>query len=190
MAIEQDPATYDKQLMRRITEGDEDSLHLLYSMYGPKMYSYAYSLLQDYDLADEVVQDCLVVVWQRSSDYRGQGRLIAWLLAIIHHKSISWLRKSRPIPLDDMRNDPVSSDMTPPHVAESREKNRIIQQVLQKLSPDHRMVIQLVFYQRLTLVETANVIRCPLGTVKSRLAFAKQILKGVLTRAGFQAEDV
>jgi RNA polymerase sigma-70 factor (ECF subfamily) len=189
MVIELDSFNEDRQIMQRITDRDNESLRELYSLYGRKMYAYAFSLLQDPDLADEVVQDCLVVAWQKASDYRGQGRLIAWLLGIIHHKSISLLRRSSPIPLDEIPDDPASPDLTPPQEAESREKTQLIQQVLQKLSPDHQMVIQLVFFQHLTLSETSKVIRCPVGTVKSRLAYAKQMLKGALTRAGFQPED-
>jgi RNA polymerase sigma-70 factor (ECF subfamily) len=55
---------------------------------------------------------------------------------------------------------------------------------------DHRAVLELVFYQGLSLQETAEVCGVPLGTVKSRLNYAKASLRGVLNRAGLSSEDV
>jgi len=176
--------------MKRIASREEDSLHDLYSRYGQKMYAYAMSILRDSDQAEDVLQECLVVAWQKASQYHGQGRLIAWLLGIIHHKSVSLLRRSSAISLDVISNEPESPDPTPTQESEHREKSQIIQSVLQTLSGDHRMVIQLVFYQHLSMDETAKILGCPVGTVKSRLNYAKQMLRGVLSRAGFQPEDL
>ncbi len=176
--------------MKQIASREEESLHELYSRYGQKMYAYAMSILHDPDRAEDVLQECLVVAWQKASQFHGQSRLIAWLLGIIHHKSVSLLRRSSAISLDEISNEPTSSAPTPSQQAESREKSQIVQHVLQTLSPEHRMVIQLVFYQHLSMDESAKIMGCPVGTVKSRLNYAKQMLRGSLTRAGFQPEDL
>lgn len=176
--------------MKRIASHEEESLHILYSLYGQKMYAYAISILHDPDQAEDVLQECLVVAWQKASQYHGQGRLIAWLLGIIHHKSVSLLRRASAVSLDEVSDEPTSPEPSPPHQAEYREKSQIIQHVLQTLSPEHRMVLQLVFYQHLSMDESAKILKCPVGTVKSRLNYAKQMLRGSLTRAGFQPEDL
>ena len=61
---------------------------------------------------------------------------------------------------------------------------------LGELSVEHRSVLELVFYQGLSLQETADVCGCPVGTVKSRLSYAKQALRGELARQGLSAEEI
>ena len=60
---------------------------------------------------------------------------------------------------------------------------------MQQLSLEHRTVLELVFYQGLSLKEVVQVCDCPIGTVKSRLNYAKERLRGVLQRQGFEAEE-
>jgi RNA polymerase sigma-70 factor (ECF subfamily) len=71
-----------------------------------------------------------------------------------------------------------------------REQSRLLRDGLQRLSLEHRTVLELVFYQGLSLDETARVCGCPVGTVKSRLSYAKNSLRGELSRAGLAAEDI
>ena len=69
------------------------------------------------------------------------------------------------------------------------EQRELLRAGLRGLSPEHRAVLELVFYQGLSLQEAAEVCGVPLGTVKSRLNYAKASLRGILKRAGFSAED-
>jgi RNA polymerase sigma-70 factor (ECF subfamily) len=81
-----------------------------------------------------------------------------------------------------MENSVPDHSPMPEEWMQSRERTRILQAGMEKLSPDHRAVLDLVFYQGLSLNETAEVCGCPVGTVKSRLSYARNFLKGVLTR--------
>jgi RNA polymerase sigma-70 factor (ECF subfamily) len=64
-----------------------------------------------------------------------------------------------------------------------------VREALRHLSPEHREVLELVFYQGLSQKEIAQVCKCPLGTVKSRLNYARQQLRGILTRDGLDTKD-
>jgi RNA polymerase sigma-70 factor, ECF subfamily len=70
----------DLEITRQIAAGDEDALRKMYATYGQRMYVYALRLTRDPSLAEEAVQESLVVVWKSAGNFRGQSRLITWLM--------------------------------------------------------------------------------------------------------------
>lgn len=176
-------------VQKRIAQGDESGLRDLFDTYGRSMYAFAYRLLQDPASADEAVQESLLAVWKGASSFRGEGRLITWLLGIVYHKSLNILRKRNDLRLDEGEVQLISND-SPDDIAEVHELSDILNTCIQQLPHEHRSVLQLVFFHQLSLSEVAQVLNCPEGTVKSRLFFAKASMKGILTRSGFRLEDL
>lgn len=173
---------HDLELARRIAAKDEAALRELYAACGQRLYAYALRLTDDPAQAEDVVQDALVIVWNRAGTYRGEGRLIAWLMGIVHHTALKALRH-RPAPLSEtLENSLSAGDPLPEEQAQDRQQSARLRSGLRQLSPEHRAVLELVFYQGLSLQETAQVCDCPLGTVKSRLNAARQQLRGWLSR--------
>ncbi|NTV37012.1 MAG: RNA polymerase sigma factor [Anaerolineaceae bacterium] len=179
----------EHELLQQIAAGNQDALRSLYAAYGQRLYAYALRLTGDPSSADEVVQESLVAAWQGAGRFRGQGRVIAWLLGIVHHKALSMLRRKPTEDLDTAEDLQDPAMPTPAEQAASREDSRQVKQAVARLSSEHRAVLELVFYQGLSLDETASVLNCPLGTVKSRLSYAKASLRGELTRQGWNAEE-
>ena len=171
----------DIELIRRMKAGDDDAVRELYARYGQRLHAYALRLTNDSDIAEDVTQATLVTAWQTAYTFRGEGRLIAWLLGIIHHTAMKSLRHTHQ-PLEEMEETVSGNQLTPEDHAEVGETKRWVRQGLQSLSPEHRAVLELVFYQGLSLDEVAKVCNCPLGTVKSRVSYARQHLRGVLSR--------
>jgi RNA polymerase sigma-70 factor, ECF subfamily len=171
----------DIELMNRIAHRDDAAFHQLYLEYGQRMYAYALRLTDDKAKADDVVQDALVAVWGSARSFRGTNRLLAWLLGIVHHTAIKSLRHSTNPITDEMENSLEDEISSPEDQVQANERTQRIQAGLQKLSSEHRAVLDLVFYQGLSLNEVAVVCGCPLGTVKSRLCYARSHLKGILT---------
>lgn len=176
----------DLELTQRIAGRDEAALRELYAAYGQRLYAYALRLTGEPALADDVVQDTLVVVWRTAGRYQGRGRLIAWLLGIVHHTaSKTWRRRSIFLSAEIEETLPALS-ASPEEQAQADERARLVRQGLQSLSPEQRAVLELVFYQGLSLAEVAQVCRCPLGTVKSRLSYARQRLRGILSQQNLE----
>ncbi len=170
------------ELLQRLSAGDESALRELYAAYGQRLYAYALRLTSEPALAEDVVQETLVTVWRTAGKYRGQGRVLAWVLGIVHNLALKTLRR-RPLPITvEMETTLSAPEASPEMQTQSNEQARWVQQGLQSLSSEHRAVLELVFYQGLSLEETAQVCNCPLGTVKSRLSYARQYLRGVLSR--------
>ena len=84
----------DLDLIQRIVEEDESALRALYAAYGQRMYAYALRLTDHPQVAEDVVQDALVAVWQSAVRFRSEGRVLAWLLGIVHHTAKKALRHS------------------------------------------------------------------------------------------------
>ena len=190
MTLIQTKTDSDQVLLQRITDGDEDALRALYAAHGVSMYAFALRLTNDPASAEEAVQESLVAVWQGAGDYRGNSRIITWLLGIVHHKALNLLRKREDISLDEQHIPLPSSNQAPGYVVETHERNRLVREGLEQLPKEQRSVLELVFFHRLSMEEAARVLECPAGTVKSRLFAAKNSLKGVLTRQGFRLEDL
>ncbi|MBI4927044.1 MAG: sigma-70 family RNA polymerase sigma factor [Anaerolineae bacterium] len=172
----------DVDLVQRIAAGEDAALQELYAAYGQRMFAFALRLTGDAAMAEDAVQETLVSVWRSAGRYRGEGRVLAWLLGIVHHVALKALRR-RPQPITDgmAENLPAGGGL-PEDQALVGEQARWVRQGLQSLSAEHRAVLELVFYQGLSLEEVAQVVNCPVGTVKSRLSYARQYLRSVLSR--------
>jgi RNA polymerase sigma-70 factor, ECF subfamily len=172
----------DLGLIRRMRAGDDDAVRDLYALYGQRLYAYALRLTNDPATGEDVTQNTLVTAWRTARTFRGEGRLIAWLLGIVHHTAMKTLRGDAHY-LDDLAEETVSVDQpSPEEQAQVKDERRWVRQGMQSLSPEHRAVLELVFYQELSLNETAQVLNVPVGTVKSRLNYARNHLRGVLAR--------
>ncbi|HNT55901.1 MAG TPA: sigma-70 family RNA polymerase sigma factor [Anaerolineaceae bacterium] len=178
----------DLALVQRLVAGEDAAMHELYAAYGQRLYAYALRLVNDPSQAEDVVQDALVVVWKSARKFRGDGRLLAWLLGITHHLAIKSLRHRSRLLTDEMEETLETRQPSPEQQAERSEQSERLQTSLRMLSLEHRAVLELVFYQGLSLDEVAQICHVPLGTVKSRLSYARRSLRGALTREGL--EDV
>jgi RNA polymerase sigma-70 factor, ECF subfamily len=177
---------HDVDLVRRMVNGDEAALQDLYAAYGQRLYAYALRLTNDPAMAEDVVQEVLVSVWRTAGRYRGEGRVLAWLLGIVHNIAIKAMR-NRPLPIsDELEATLPAANVSLEEQVEASEQARWVRQALNDLSTEHRSVLELVFYQGLSLAEVAQVCNCPSGTVKSRLSYARQYLRSVLSRQNME----
>lgn len=187
--MQTDPLNAEMDLIRHLADGDQRAAQVLYEQYNTRLFRYAIRLTGEAQRAEDVVQESWVAAWRGAAKFRGEGRVLAWLLGIVHHQAMRSYREKPVLPLDQVAERELG---VPPQLEEGvtqDERKQAIQYGLAELSLEHRMVLELVFYQGLSLKETAEVCDCPVGTVKSRLRYAKDHLKGVLTRSGVGMEE-
>lgn len=193
MALEQkmvNPHIEDNHLLRLISQGDEDALTTLYQRYGGHLFAYALRIVGDRAVAEDVLQESLIAIWQRAKTFRGEGRVIAWLFGIVHHKALRTFREKTNLALEEISTEPGSPGTQLDDRLVSDARRKALRDGLDSLSVEHRTVLELVFYQGMSLKETAKVCQVPVGTVKSRLNYAKTALRGVLSREGAALEDL
>ncbi len=176
----------DHSLVRRMAAGDDSALRELYAAHGQRLYAYALRLTGDPAQADDVLQETLVAVWKSAGKFRGEGRLIAWLLGIVHHTALKSLRyRTQPL-TDEIEESLPAGHPSPEQQIERTELGDQVRLGLNALSTEHRSALELIFYQELSLEEAARVCGVPLGTIKSRLSYARQHLRGILSRQGME----
>jgi RNA polymerase sigma-70 factor, ECF subfamily len=174
--------TPEIELLRQVAAGDEAAFAELYDLYAPPVYNYLLRLINDPAVAEEIAQDVFLVMWQSAHRFRAEARVKTWLLRIAHHQAVSWLRRTRAVlwPHDEIDID--GSDHVEEHLAQ-RWQIAQIRAALARLSPNHRAVIELTFVQGLSYAEIAEVMNCPIGTVKSRMSYALRHLNTLLSES-------
>lgn len=166
---------------------DEDSLAELYDDTIAKVYGLALKITRRHDLAEEVVEDTYMQVWQEAAKYNAErGPIIAWLMIICRSRAIDALRRldqaeSHAEP-ENLRED-ISSVSTPLDILLLLERESDIRIAMVNLDALQRQLISLAFFRGFTHEEIALQMQMPLGTVKSNIKRAQDKLKVALNKS-------
>lgn len=173
----------DLPLVRAMAGGDRTALTELYTRHGANILNYLTSLLHDRQLAEEVLQDVMLAAWDSANGFRGDSKVRTWLLTIARNRAINTQRRYAPdfVPLDESS---FSADTTPLEKVERKSQQQALQAAIQQLPPFHQEILVLIFYHQLSGPEVAEVLGVTVGTVKSRLHRAKEMLRRVLQSMG------
>lgn len=174
----------DLKLMKRITMGSSAALALFYQRYQGNVMAFARSLLGCDEDCHEIVNDVFLTVWTNAGTFAGRSIVRTWVLGITHHKVIDSLRKRQRNKriIEDYQRVPESDhiDDGPEQIIMSSDNAKQVHVCLGQLSTAHREVLHLAFFEDLSCNEIANVLGCPVGTVKTRLMHARNKLKPLL----------
>ncbi len=167
----------DLDVLRAVAQGSQQAITELYDRHAQHLLNYLARLTGDVDAAEDLVQELYVVVWRDARRFRGQSSVRTWLFGIAHNLGITALRRKRALPLDEFAADRLADPGPDPDdlAALASDRERLVR-ALQALPPAHRAVVELVFGHGLAQAEVAQVLDCPLGTVKSRLHYALRAL--------------
>ena len=175
------------QLLQQITEGQQPALKAFYTLFESRVYNYAFNRLNDSFDATDTLNEVMMEVWKHAGRFEGRSKVSTWLLGITHHKVYDRLRKRGHSQKHDDIEDHAShlTDNAVPmeRVLSAAQDADLIQRCLQGLSPIHREVLHLAFFEDLPYQEIASIAQCPEGTVKTRVFHAKIALKNCLAKA-------
>jgi RNA polymerase sigma-70 factor (ECF subfamily) len=169
----------DRQLIAAVAHGDDAALTEIYQRYGTVIFNYLLRLVRDQTVAEDLLQETFVAVWQGAGSYRRRAMAKTWMLSIAHNKAVSWLRRNHPESIDDDR-ELRSEEPGPESVSLINWRNDELLAALDYLSPNHRAVVELVFVHGLAYKEVAKIMDSPVGTVKSRMSYALKHLHRLL----------
>ncbi|MGB8983597.1 MAG: sigma-70 family RNA polymerase sigma factor [Anaerolineales bacterium] len=167
-------------LVRQVAQGDEGAFLTLYDCYVGRVHALTTRILGDSMLAEEATQDTFLKLWSRANTYLAErGSLLLWLLTIARRTALDRLRLEKRRPMLSDSTDPAELWQTIPDDKSLPEEARwrSMHFAVQSLSPEHRQVIELAYYQGLSQSEIAEVLGWPLGTVKTRLRAAMEHLR-------------
>jgi RNA polymerase sigma-70 factor, ECF subfamily len=170
-----------EQLLRRTARRDRAAFAALYTQTAAKLFGIALRIMRQRDLAEEVLQESFVAVWQRAEDYDpARGSAMGWLVTIVRHCAIDQLRRSNARPESRSAPEEALLALVSPDSADSRAELRALQRCLGELDEAPRHAVLLAYCYGLSRDELAARLAVPVGTVKSWLRRSLERLKRCL----------
>jgi RNA polymerase sigma-70 factor (ECF subfamily) len=174
----------DSALVARMQQRDPHALAELYDRYGRLVYSLILRVVRDTGIAEDLVQETFLRVWNRVSGFDAQrGSVGPWLLAVARNRAIDYLRSAggrerNALEFDEMDRPQLYCDMEKDLLAS--DKARRVKAAIDKLPANHRQVIELAYFEGLSQTEMAERMGQPLGTVKTWVRTALKNLRDEL----------
>jgi RNA polymerase sigma-70 factor (ECF subfamily) len=169
-------------LVGRVAEGDAGAFESLYHAFYPRLRRFIERLTRRPQMVDEIVNDTMLVVWKKAGTYDLSSTVSTWIFAIAFRKSLKALK---------MLDEPVDADADahanpegrgPYSMLLKREVKLLVGQALDVLSAEQRAVVELTYYQGCGYREIAEIMNCPVDTVKTRMFHARRKLKAALAQ--------
>ena len=169
------------RLLQRVAAKDRVAFERLYAHFYPRLTRYLLRMMRRPELVEEVVSDTLFVVWEKAGQFQGRSRVSTWITGIAYLKGIKALDKLKTMP--EQQADEISGH------ASLVEKQDLINKVglenwlthgLDRISADQRSVVELTYYLGHSYQEIAEIMQCPVNTVKTRMFHARKRLAQLL----------
>ncbi|HQX80556.1 MAG TPA: sigma-70 family RNA polymerase sigma factor [Vicinamibacterales bacterium] len=191
--------TSDEELVARATAGDHDAFAQLVTRWERPIYALAYRTLRREEEARDVVQDAFLRAYRGLKGFKGEAKFSSWLYRITLNLCRDWMRKERRAPVAQVPEGTDPLDLADQQAAPTesvedlvarREMSAAVQLAMADLPEEQRTAIMLKEYHGLTFQEIAEMLDCPLSTVKTRLYQGLSVLRRRLERQQAEATRV
>jgi RNA polymerase sigma-70 factor (ECF subfamily) len=180
-------ATSDELLIERIAGGDRLAMQVLYARHHVKVFRFVLRLTRNESTAEDLISEVFLDVWRQARRFEGRSAVTTWLLAIARFKALSALRGRKEAELDDEKAEAIEDTADDPEVSmQKKDTGDILRKCIAALSPDHREIIDLVYYHEKSVEEVAEIVGIPENTVKTRMFYARKKLAESLKAAGIE----
>ena len=176
---------HDAQLMARIAVQDQAALRGLYARHQARVFRFLLRLVRQEAIAEELTNEVFLQAWRYAGTFEGKASAATWLLSIAHHRAVSALRRRREESWNEEEAAEIADARDSPEVElEKTDKAAMLRQCLEQLSPEHREVIDLVYYHEMSISEVSSIVGIPENTVKTRMFYARKRMSELLKKAG------
>lgn len=170
----------ERELLARVGSRDVGAFERLYRLYEPRLARFLATMLRRPQLVEEVLDDTMMVVWQSAGSFRGASKLSTWIFAIAYRKAIK-ARLAWPDPVeDDQLQSRPSLEPGSDQQVQNRRVHDLLIEAMGTLSAEHRAVVDLTYFHEMGYREIAEIVGCPVDTVKTRMFHARRRLRQVL----------
>lgn len=167
-------------LLGAIRQGRRAEFDTLYRLYHPRLSRFLAHMLRQGDVLEEVLNDTMLVVWQRADSFDGRSKLSTWIFGIAYRKALKALSR-QDLPVDgDEAEEAVDTAPGPEQYLSQGQLRGRLRGAMAELSPDHRAVVELCYFHDMAYGEIAEVVGCPPETVKTRMFYARKRLRLLL----------
>lgn len=178
----------DAELIERVRANDLEALGLLFDRYYNQVYRSAVAITQDSAVAEDIAQECFLKIHRYAKRIDTSLPLIPWLYRVTVNLSYTWVarQKKRRVSLEAVVDRLITPAwLAPDHIAENKEIEQQVREAIYELNFNQRVVVVLHYLSELSLEEIAEVLDCPVGTVKSRLYYGRENLRRRLDSNNF-----
>ena len=177
----------DLALLARIARGDRDALHEIYTVYYHPLLRFIYRVTGQLELAQEGVNDVMMVVWRNAEEFARRSSVSTWIMGIAYRKALKLRERSRrwtdrfaSVDFDEW----IERSDVPAEPSDDGDLRDLLDQALQRLSAEHRAVVELTYFYGCSYEEIAVIAGCPVNTVKTRMFHARAKLRKLLPMLG------
>ncbi len=173
----------EEQLIAALKNKNREAVGILYDKYSSLLFGIIARIVKSDETAEDLLQEVIVKIWKNIDSYdAGKAKLVTWMgniarnLAIDKIRSKEYKNSRQNQDIEDYVNiieENPSSGFNPEHIG--------VKEMVEKLAPDHRVLIELVYFQGFTQAETSEKLGIPLGTVKTRIRSAINNLRNIYT---------
>jgi len=185
----------DLELMKRIARKDSNALQLIYERYERPMYTFAYRIVKDSMLAEEILQELFLRIWNAAEKYdEDQGKLSSWMFTLTRNIAIDGLRRrqirtAQQVVETEQLNRTQDESADTENAVEAKVIGEQVREAMRNLSQDQHQVVELIYFGGYTQQEVSVNCDIPLGTVKSRVRLAMKALKLQLEGIGEEGQS-
>jgi RNA polymerase sigma-70 factor (ECF subfamily) len=170
----------EASLLGQVVAGNRHAFEILYRMYFPRLTRFLHRMTRSATMIEEIVNDTMLVVWQKAASFDGSCKLSTWVFSIAYRKACKALH-GLDEPLEDMPDAcECGADCQPEWRFEQECLRHALDDALAALPLEQRAAFQLTFYHDMSYAEIADIMECPVNTVKTRLFHARRRLASQL----------
>ena len=171
---------HDRLLLDGVARGDERAFEDLYRNYHPRLVRFLSNLTRRPQLVEEVLNDTMIAVWEKPASFRGASKVSTWIFAIAYRKAMKALRRLDE-PVEFKSPGGVRSEEPGPEESLwQAERSKLILTAMQDLSVAQRTAVDLTYFHEMSYREIAEIMHCPVDTVKTRMFHARRHLKRLM----------
>lgn len=167
-------------LLGRVAAEEKDAFEALYRLYSPRLQRFVRGVTKQPALVEEILDDTMMVVWRKAYTFNHSSKVSTWILAIAYRQSLKALKRLGQLQDTEAYESMDAATPGPDDALQQQEVRKHLDDALAALSPEQRAVMELTYYFGYACREIAQIMGCPVDTVKTRMFYARRKLKASL----------
>ena len=174
----------DEMLVQGVAAGDKLAMQALFGRHRTAVYRWLLRFVGNETVAEDLLSEVFFDVWRQANRFQGRSSVTTWLLAIARFKALSSRRRRTDVELDETVEATVADPADNAEVVlQKKHQSELLREALTNLSPEHREIIDIVYYHEKSVEEAAQILGIPPATVKTRMFYARKKLAELVQAA-------
>ncbi len=179
---------HELELLRRTTARDREAFQELYRLYHRRLARFLTRMTRHYEVAEEIINDTMWVVWEKAADFRGASQVSTWIMGIAYRRALKTLRRAS-LQIQSADVDPPEEIGDASAAVDEADRRELVMRALAQLPVEQRLVVEFTYYLGHSCADIAEIMDCPVNTVKTRMFHARRKLRVLLPELSGVPED-